>query len=198
MSYRTKICPICGKSFSYEVARGSDRKYCDSKKCQLERKYIARQNREYKKCKVGGCEEDATRVSAGLCETHYYRKRRNGTYNARVVAGRYITGAGYVKLLKPEHPMADSKGHVFEHRYIMYEHLGGGEHECYWCGAKGTWDKIVIDHLDENKQNNTVGNLVVSCNNCNRARGAVLPFIKRMRPDALPVFIERVKHYAGG
>jgi 5-methylcytosine-specific restriction endonuclease McrA len=53
----------------------------------------------------------------------------------------------------------------------------------------------VIDHLDEDKANNAPANLVVACNPCNRARGAMLPFIAGMTEQALQVFIDRVMAY---
>ena len=54
---------------------------------------------------------------------------------------------------------------------------------------------IVIDYLNENKQDNNINNLVISCNNCNRARGAILSFIERMKKESLSKFIECVKRY---
>ncbi len=32
--------------------------------------------------------------------------------------------AGYVLILKPEHPSADKNGYIFEHRFIMERHIG--------------------------------------------------------------------------
>jgi 5-methylcytosine-specific restriction endonuclease McrA len=57
------------------------------------------------------------------------------------------------------------------------------------------WKTAVVDHLDEQKANNTPSNLVVSCNDCNRARGSLLPFLRRMRTEAFPVFVEQMQAY---
>ena len=38
--------------------------------------------------------------------------------------GRIYEKRGYVKLFLPEHPQCDSKGYVYEHRYVMEKHLG--------------------------------------------------------------------------
>jgi 5-methylcytosine-specific restriction endonuclease McrA len=119
--------------------------------------------------------------------------RKTGTFDARPVRGRYITRAGYIKLLKPDHFLSDSGGHVFEHRFVMFEKLNGECSECFWCGCSLQWDCAVVDHLDENKRNNNAANLVLSCNNCNRARGAMIPFIERMRPEAVDVLFERIR-----
>jgi HNH endonuclease len=36
------------------------------------------------------------------------------------VTGRYILDGGYVVLVRPDHPLADPKGTVFEHRLVLY------------------------------------------------------------------------------
>ena len=38
--------------------------------------------------------------------------------------GRRNDGQGYVMLRRPEHPMAQSNGYVYEHRLVMSEHIG--------------------------------------------------------------------------
>ena len=78
---------------------------------------------------------------------------------------------------------------------MAYEKYGGGIQECFWCGELLKWDKIVIDHLNENKQDNHHGNLVVSCNKCNRARGAILPFLSRIQSESFGVFISQLMKY---
>ncbi len=193
MSTRTKICPICGKSFSYEIGQGTDRVYCQSKECQLLRKRIQFRKRllTYPKCRNPQCSNPATRIGSGYCETCYGRLRRTGNLNQRVPNYRYVTGAGYIKLYKPQHPLADSFGNVFEHRYVVYENHSGDTLSCFWCGQYLlSWDTIIIDHLNEDKQDNRAANLVISCNNCNRARGAFIPFVRRMRPEALDKLME--------
>jgi hypothetical protein len=193
---RTKICPICGKHFSYEIASGNDRVYCWKKCYEIahKRKQIERLSL-LPECKTEGCNNKATRVGHGVCESCYYRIRRNGNAQKRVPSYRYITGAGYIKLLKPEHPLADSSGDVYEHRMIVYDILKGSMPACYWCGTALEWSTAVIDHLNENKKDNDKQNLVVSCNNCNRSRGAMLPMIKNLREEALETFINQIRIY---
>ncbi len=192
MSIRTKVCPVCGKDFSYVVGKGNDRKYCSNHCYKEGHKILAKDRYEsLPKCKVDGCNNRANRVGHGMCEACYYRQRRIGTTERKAYKFKYITGAGYIKLYRPDHPLSDSNGNVYEHRMVMYEAAGNGEQKCIWCGKIIGWDKLVIDHLNENKQDNSIENLVISCNDCNRARGAVLPFIERLSDESLALFIKQ-------
>lgn len=48
-----------------------------------------------------------------------------GAKNGNWKGGRIIhSHGGYICLLRPEHPFADSKGYVREHRLVMESHLG--------------------------------------------------------------------------
>lgn len=123
-----------------------------------------------------------------MCEKHHARLRRNIPLSGKARSYRYKTGSGYIKLLRSEHPLADSKGNVFEHRAVMHEQHKGLCPACYWCGVCLEWRGAVVDHLNEVKDDNRPENLVVSCNDCNRARGALLPFVKRMTGEAFEVF----------
>ena len=88
-------------------------------------------------------------------------------------------GKGYVFARQPEHPLADSKGVVRVHRQVLFDALGRGPHPCHWCGTPVTFraaresgsatgpGALVVDHLDEDKRNNTRANLVPSCHKCN-------------------------------
>lgn len=198
MTMRTKVCSTCGKHFSYKIGRGKDRKHC-SKECRVKHQIKLREERfrTYSKCSTPGCNKTANRRKYNLCETCYFRMRRTGTTTKieRKPKYRYITGAGYIKLFIPGHPLADNQGTVFEHRKVLYDKLGDGIHQCQWCGAEISWDDIVVDHLNENKQDNSPDNLVASCNNCNRARGAMIPFIERMKTESFDLFIEVITKY---
>jgi len=82
-----------------------------------------------------------------------------------------------------------------EHRKVMYDMLGPGPQTCFWCGVTLEWPEAVVDHLNEDKQDNRPENLVVACNNCNRARGAMLPFIERLRPEAVEVLVATIRSH---
>lgn len=85
----------------------------------------------------------------------------------------------YVKLPK-DHPLSAGSGKVPEHRVILFEKIGPGEHLCHWgCGSLLRWlpgqhtaaEAITTDHIDNDGQNNDPSNLVPSCHTCNVRRG---------------------------
>lgn len=85
------------------------------------------------------------------------------------------------------HPLADSQGRVLEHRFVVYEALGPGPHPCHWCGTDLHWDRrpiehptsaLCIDHIDHNRLNNDLANLVPSCLSCNSRREMVPQIVK--------------------
>ena len=143
-----------------------DRKHC-SKECggKYRLKLIAQRYLLLPKCKTDDCNGKATRISYGLCESCYYRLRRNGSTKKNKPKYRYLTKAGYIRLLNPKHPLSQLKGYVYEHRLVVYNYYNGEPQECYWCGKAVGWDKVVIDHLNENKADNRIKNLIYSCNN---------------------------------
>jgi hypothetical protein len=79
-----------------------------------------------KPCSVESCETKAD--SKGMCKVHYTRWTRYGDVNANFKNKTGIKrprNGGYVKLKNMhEHPNSDINGELFEHRYIMSEHLG--------------------------------------------------------------------------
>ncbi|MGP1677875.1 MAG: HNH endonuclease [Burkholderiales bacterium] len=192
----TSECKQCHTLFSYLHTTGTPKLHCSSdcrKRYQIGNRPALLALKA--KCSVPGCGNKATRVSSGMCETHYYRMRRTGSTDKARPKYRY-ENRGYLKVLIPAHELAGKDGCVPEHRLVMHAAHKGRCQPCFWCGVPLTWDDAVIDHLNEIKGDNAIGNLVTSCNNCNRARGAMLPFLRGMRPDALPVFIERAKAQA--
>lgn len=75
---------------------------------------------------------------------------RKGETHPSWKGGRYITSKGYIKIYEPDHPRADSHGHVFEHISVMTKYLGRDLKE----GEE-------IHHIDKNKQNNSIENLML-------------------------------------
>lgn len=87
---------------------------------------------------------------------------------------------GYVKEWTPTHPLCDGRGAVSVHRRVLYDAIGGGAHPCHWCQRAVHWrvrvasprpDDLVVDHLDGNRANNDLANLVPSCQACNMGAG---------------------------
>ena len=178
---RKRMCP-CGKEFEYEIGRGKDRKYC-SEPCAIEaeKKGQIELNKSRPLCSTLGCDKLANRIGAGLCEGCYMRMRRNGTTDYKTFSARRIShkileyrvkqSAGYIWVREPNHPLSDSRGLVYEHRFVFYERNGEGPFVCHWCGIAIDWKCMDIDHLDDNRSNNDISNLAPSCHKCNSKRG---------------------------
>lgn len=184
---REKLCPTCGRNFTYLVGAGNDRRHCQDARCQRIRRHDQRAERmkTYPSCATDGCERPANRRASGLCEVCYTRVRRTGTTTPRKRSLRYQRQSGYVALLRRGHPLADSQGYVYEHRLVYFEGHSGSL-TCCWCGTGLTWETAVIDHLNEVKHDNQKANLVASCDNCNTARARMLSFLRRLTDEAGP------------
>ena len=64
--------------------------------------------------------------------------------------GYLVTWNGYVKKRVTGHPRADSKGYVAAHTLVMEEHMG-----------RYLTDNEIVHHVDFNRHNNEIQNLVV-------------------------------------
>lgn len=193
-TFRTRNCLDCNKQFSYPIARGTDRVFCSSacaaRNSSRHRK--ARLEREAGECNSPWCNAIATRKGSGQCERCYYSARRNGgqakaPYTRNAVS---VHTAGYVQIRKPEHPLSNKYGMVYEHRLACYERHGGVCPACYWCGVSIDWEVCHVDHLNDLKDDNRTDNLVVTCNGCNRLRGAIPNFMRRISPDRVNHFLQ--------
>lgn len=123
-------------------------------------------------CGVPGCGRVADRPKVALCETHYYRKRRHGSYELhRQRRAFYVGRHGYIKVTQPEHPLAHKGGCVLEHRKVYYDAHGAGPFQCHWCAKPIEWATLHIDHLNDTPGDNRLENLVPSCPPCNTTRG---------------------------
>ena len=82
---------------------------------------------------------------------------------------KFLTG-------QQDHPVAKAHGAAAEHRVVLYDEIGPGPHVCHWgCGKLLEWGGragIQADHLDGDKLNNDLTNLVPSCGPCNIKRAA--------------------------
>lgn len=80
----------------------------------------------------------------------------------------------YAKSNRRNHPLGRNPT---RHRVRLYDSIGPGTHPCHWCGKPVAWEiaypapgSLVVDHLDENKRNNAIENLVPACQPCNIGR----------------------------
>ncbi|RPJ74707.1 MAG: HNH endonuclease [Alphaproteobacteria bacterium] len=131
------------------------------------------------KCKIEGCDRDAMYIEKELCQKHYFRIMRNGhatTLNRREgkegfreSKDKIFTPNGYVRIYNYKHPLS-VKNYVFEHRFVMYRKYGETLPPCELCGKEINWDNCHIDHIDENRLNNTESNLRPLCRPCNTGR----------------------------
>jgi hypothetical protein len=87
--------------------------------------------------------------------------------------------APYRIVIRRGHPLAYVGGQAAEHRVVLYDHIGPGVHPCHWCSTPVEWTKkaynrkgnLTVDHLDGDKHNNALENLVPACSSCNTKRG---------------------------
>lgn len=150
--------------------------------------------RAWATCSIDEC-QSASRTRHGLlCEAHYYRQRRTGGFALAEISSEYSHSNGYKVRKAPAHPLARSNGWIFEHRIVAFEKYGEGPQACHWCGTALSWAEAVIDHLNEVKVDNRPENLVTSCSPCNRARGAMIPYLQRMLPERIAELVGTFGH----
>jgi hypothetical protein len=98
------------------------------------------------------------------------------------------------------HPLGRGRhGKVATHRFVLYESIGAGPHECYWCGEEVEWTMggagpgcprgaLAVDHVDGDRHNNELANLVPACNACNTLRGLIQGWEDRTGLDIAGLF----------
>ena len=79
---------------------------------------------------------------------------KNGPQNPSWNGGRSEM-KGYIRIKKPDHPNADPNGYVFEHRYVMEQHIGR---------LLKPFPQEVVHHIDGQKDNNDISNLTLTTN----------------------------------
>lgn len=136
-------------------------------------------------CKVDEC--NRSNHAKGYCTMHYRRFVKTGSPDGLLRAPNgsgTVSSEGYRWIYAPTHALARTKRQILEHRVVLYDSIGGGDHPCHWCGVIVSWDlsypadplALIVDHVDEDKLNNDETNLVPSCNACNirRSNGCLL------------------------
>lgn len=127
------------------------------------------------KCSVEGCDRHSRTRSGALCETHYYRRYRTGHVELlkRDIPLVQEHTHGYLLDYAPDHPLGTRgrRNRVYQHRRVYYEANGDGPFACHWCGIEVTWATMHVDHVDADRKNNSLSNLVASCPACNVQRG---------------------------
>lgn len=123
-------------------------------------------------CKIDGCKKLVHFKGEQLCQMHYFRKMRYGTFDLtrKPAKERIMNPDGYILVYAPNHPLAIKRSYVYEHRKIVYDIIGDNVPDCILCGVSLTWKSARIDHIDRNITNNHPSNLRPLCNKCNTWR----------------------------
>lgn len=124
-------------------------------------------------CKVRDCERESMYQTQQVCQKHYFRHMRTGSYELQVRKPKKVVPdrRGYKRIRALSHPLADGSGYVWAHRFIMYAKYGAKPPPCALCGKHVTWKTLHVDHIDENPANNKAWNLRIACRGCNVKRG---------------------------
>ena len=132
-------CPICGKRFhlkKYSVEKTKNQNCC-SKEC----------SREFRRTLMAGE------------NNHQYGLK--GDKNASWKSDRYINHYGYWKIRCLDHPFRDKQDFVLEHRLVAEQYLLNDENSVEIDGKRYLSPNYVVHHIDFNRLNNEVDNLVV-------------------------------------
>lgn len=161
-----RTCKACAQPFA--AARlGRPPLYC-SERCKAATNHALNQA---KPCDVDGCDQRRYQGRA-VCSTHAMRRHRYSDDEGRDRTGNpWFNSHGYIKVGRPGHPLADKQGSLYEHRLVLFEHIGPGVHQCHWCGIDVEWMvDLEADHVNFDRVDNRSANLVPSCHGCNTRR----------------------------
>ena len=157
-------------------------------------------------CSVDGCSKKPLSTYHAYCSSHYAKIKRHGDANFKMKLKHehgdiFPDSLGYLQIyLVGPHPLKtrqDRVERVFHHRYVLFNALGPGDQNCHWCKKRLRWksknknNMLCVDHLDEDKHNNDLENLVPSCVACNNHRGAFIRWVTAHVDD--PYLLSRIK-----
>lgn len=157
-----KNCLVCGKEFyayKYSVDLGLAR-FCSRKCGVIGRKRVVPWNKGTK----GVMKPNKTSFKKGVIpKNSVIFKKGHTSWNTGLKlpqfsgenhpswkGGKLLHQRKYYLIFRPDHPKADKKGYVREHRLVMEEHLG-----------RYLYDSELIHHKNDNKLDNRIENLQV-------------------------------------
>lgn len=90
--------------------------------------------RQDKYCSIDGCDHKIYYAERQICQMHYFRFMRNGTYE-KIKQGKNRTQnqVGYQMIPNSKHPLAMKNGYVYEHRMVFFD-SGKFNGKCEVCG----------------------------------------------------------------
>lgn len=103
--------------------------------------------------KMYGCSGSCVRrrlMADGIAKGAGKFRRHRGCHSHKWRGGRYVSPDGYVFVHRPEHPNSGPNGYVSEHRLVVAETIG-----------RPLNPREQVHHIDGNKANNHISNLVV-------------------------------------
>lgn len=154
------ICKICEKDF-VPSKRGNKSGTC-SRACNA--RLRAKQQSESfvpKKCKQCGKDITIRQSKRVFCsETCQYAWWR-GKNHYRWKGGISIHSEGYILVKRPEHPNADKRGWILQHRLIMEDHIRVADPQSPFLENGYLKTSLVVHHRNGIKSDNVVSNLQV-------------------------------------
>lgn len=132
--------------------------------------------RAEKQCSVQNCTNK--HKAHGLCSLHYRRIKNNLPLHFEA---KFLAKKRYKVIVAQGHPLASKKtGRILLHRKVLFDSIGFSIVPCFWC-AKGLLFgvNLFVDHLDHDRHNNELKNLVPSCNSCNAGRTYANPRVRQ-------------------
>lgn len=139
---KNAVCPICKRKFHIKPSSLHDGSiHCCSKECSIELRKI--------------------RMSGE--NNHQYGLK--GELNSSYKGGERINVGGYILVYSPGNPFRNSDDYVLEHRLVAEKYLLNEENSVIIKGKKYLKPEYVVHHIDGNRRNNEVSNLVVMTRN---------------------------------